>query len=192
MNEFQKRYENYANKDLLKIIEESDYYQPLAVEAAQKELSKREISDLEIESVKQEIFKNKSFVEEKQKRTRNYENKAKSLGIEILETLNPIQNKSLTIDRKINLLVIVFGLTAMYLIFEGLGTFKYLFSTNFTMDNLIIIGHILPGLILLISVFLFWNRRTFGWILLSASFLYFFHKRSSDIWFYNCMVFPRI
>jgi hypothetical protein len=44
MNDFQRRFKNYDNQQLLKIIEDAENYEPAAVEAAKLELSKRDVS----------------------------------------------------------------------------------------------------------------------------------------------------
>ena len=50
MNDFQRRFKNYDNQQLLKIIEDVENYEPAAVEAAKLELSKRDVSQEEIQA----------------------------------------------------------------------------------------------------------------------------------------------
>ena len=52
MNEFQERFRNFDSRKLLKIIEDAENYQSIAVEAAKLELSNRSISDEEVQAVK--------------------------------------------------------------------------------------------------------------------------------------------
>lgn len=172
MNEFQKRYKSFDNRKLLKIIEEAENYQPTAVEAAILELSKREIGDEEKQSVKGEILERKTKIEQRQKQVKIVENKTKEIGTELFETISLIQKERQTIDRKIKLIVIVFGLLAIYQIFKKFGMLQFMFVDNLAEWDFSLVIYFLPMILLPIGVFLFWKRNKIGWILMSAFFVY--------------------
>lgn len=172
MNEFQERYKSFDNRKLLKILEEPESYQPLAIEAAKLELSKREVSEDETQSVKDEINDRKVKVEKRQEQIKKVESKVKSIGTEFFETVSPIQEESQTIDRKINLIVIVFGFLSIYQFFQEFGVIRYLFTDNLAEWALDMIFYIIPLIGLPVAVFLFWKRNKIGWILMSAFFVY--------------------
>src|SRR5688572_18759728 len=52
MNPFAEQYKSLNNIDLLRILEKSEEYQPLAVEAAQLELTFRKLSNEELEAAR--------------------------------------------------------------------------------------------------------------------------------------------
>ena len=170
MNEFQKRYTLFDNQKLLKIIEEAQNYQPIAVEAAKLELSKRAVSNDEIQAVKDEILAKKTKVEERQKRVKNIESKAKGIRTELFKTITPIQHEPQTIDRKVNLIAIVFGCLAIYQIFNEFGMVKFMLTNHLAEWDLSTALYIIPLFLLPIGVFLFWKRNKIGWILMCAFF----------------------
>ncbi len=172
MNEFQERFKNFDNRKLLKILEDADSYQPIAIEAAKLELSKRQVNEDEIQSVRDEIFDKKTKIEKRQEQVKKIENKAKSIGTELFETVNPIQKEPQTIDRKVNLIVIVFGLLAIYQIFKEFELIKFMFTDSLAEWDFRMVLYFAPLILLLISVSLFWKRNKIGWILISAFFVY--------------------
>lgn len=170
MNEFQKRYKSFENHKLLKIIEEAEKYQPIAVEAAQLELSRREISDEEIQRVKDKVEGKKAVTEQRQ----NQVKKVKAKGTELFDIIKPIQENPPTIDRKINLIVIVFGLMALYRIYQQFDMIQLILTSNLAEWEISLVLFFLPMILLPIGVFHFWKRNKVGWILMSIFFVYNF------------------
>ena len=69
MNQFTERYKQATNTELLRIIENSDGYQPLAVETAKKELDSRKLTDSELYSAKEELsFERQDYEQKEQKK----------------------------------------------------------------------------------------------------------------------------
>jgi hypothetical protein len=173
MNDFEKRYESFDNQKLLKIVENAENYQSTAVEAAKLELSKREISEDEIQSFKNEISAKKAELEVRQEQIKSIENKAKKIGTELFETVNLIPNKPQTIDRKINAIVIVFGLLAIFQIFSEFEMIQFMFADDSLGEwDFSMVFYFIPLLILPIGVFYFWKRNKIGWILMTIFLVY--------------------
>jgi hypothetical protein len=172
MNEFQERFKNFDNRKLLKIIEDAENYQSIAVEAAKLELSNRNVSDEEVQSIKGEFKDKQAEIDKRKGQIRNVENKAKEIGTELFETVSPIQKEPQTIDRKINLIVIVFGILAAYQIFKEFDMIQFMFTDSLAEWDFSMVLYFLPMIILPIAVFLFWKRNKIGWILMGAFFVY--------------------
>jgi hypothetical protein len=172
MNEYQERFKNFDIRKLLKIIEDAENYQSIAVEAAKLELSNRNVSDEEVQSIKDEFKDRQTKVDKRKRQIRKAENKAKAISTELLKTVSPIQKEPQTIDRKINLIVIVFGLLATYQIFKEFGMIQFMFTNSFAEWDFSMVLYFLPMIILPIAVFLFWKRNKIGWILMGAFFVY--------------------
>ena len=162
MNEFEERFKKLDNRKLLKVLEDADSYQPIAVEAARLELSKREVSESEIQLVRDQVSQRKAKIAKRHEKVNILEDKAKAIGTEFLETVSPIQKEPQTIDRKINVIAIVFGLLAIYMVFKEL---KYLFT--FGLGRLDLGGglNLILPIVLMIGTLLFWKRNKIGWIL---------------------------
>lgn len=193
MNEYQERYRTVDNEKLFKIIEEAEKYHPAAVEAAQLELSKRKISEEEIQSIKTKYSKNKSKIEERQKQIKIVENKAKTFGTEFIETISPIQKEPQTAKRKINLIVIIFGLLAIFQLFKEFGMFQFMLTSDHAEWSFSMILYFLPVILLPIGVFLFWKRNKIGWILMSVFFVYNIVSAIGTffiVWEWNKNIYP--
>lgn len=100
MNEFQKRFKNFDNRKLLRILEEANKYHPDALKAAKAELEKRNVSEAEVKSVKDQFSDKASKIEKRKQQVEKFETKASSMGNEFLDTVNPIQTTAPTVDRK--------------------------------------------------------------------------------------------
>lgn len=55
MTEFKKRFSEYSNEDLLKILKNSDKYQTAAIETAQEIIKNRNLSDIQLKTAEQNI-----------------------------------------------------------------------------------------------------------------------------------------
>lgn len=172
MNEFQERFKNFDNRKLLKIIEDAENYQSIAVEAAKMELSTRDMSDEEIRAVKDEFLEKQAKIDQRTEKVKEVENKAKAIVTEIFETVNPIQKEPQTIDRKINLIGIVFGILATYQIFNEFGAIQFMFTDSLVEWDFNMVLYFLRIILLISAVFLLWKRNKIGWILMGSFFVY--------------------
>ena len=173
MNKFTETYKSFSNHKLLKIIEEAQSYNPEAIEAAKAELAKREVSQDEIRSAKDEILAKNLKIERRQQKIKTTRNKAKIVSSEILDTINSIETESLSTARKINMIVIFFGLWSILTIFRELYFVKFLFTDmNFGEWDFSAFAVILPLILMPLTTLLFWRRCHIGWILVSVFLIY--------------------
>jgi len=160
-NPFANHYKTITITELLEIIENPDNYQPVAVEAAKKEMQNRSPSETEMADAK-EYF----ILEELQKEKRRaFEMKSKTLAINFVEGINSIHLSLPAIDKQIH---IVSAGYALAFIFNFISDIRYFPSFFMDMGRwplpsiLFFEGH----LILLLAVFFFWQKTAIGWQLL--------------------------
>ncbi|MBI1227469.1 MAG: hypothetical protein GC192_19715 [Bacteroidetes bacterium] len=172
MNDFQQKYKSYDTRKLLKILEEAENYQPEAVEAAKFELANREISKADIQSVKNEVSIERFRIEERQKHLQKAEDKAKAIGANLLENISPIQKEPFSADKKLNIIVVVFGIWAVYQLAQGLGILPFSFRSSYGRWDTDPISYFLPLIVLPVALFLFWKRNNVGWMMFCAYLVY--------------------
>lgn len=163
MNEFTERYKQETNTELLRIIEKSDDYQPLAVEVAKTELDSRNLTVSELNSAKEELRLERQDSEQKEQKKQERINKVRNIAI---DNLNPIQESPIKTDRLINLISILFGGIALYQIIKEFGMLKFMFSGQGEWDFSMVL-YFLPLVMIPTASILFWLRKKFGWILLN-------------------------
>ena len=166
--EFSEYYKTISNAELLNILENYENYQPSAVEAAKTEYATRNLSDTEAEEARNALNQEKEKKDVKKEKLRAIENKAKSIAIEISETIRPSQYSTLSTNKIINIISLVFGAILIFrLIFDVRSIFDY-----FEKFSLHIVWYVEPLLVLSLAVFFFWQRVTVGWILLMFFVIY--------------------
>jgi hypothetical protein len=165
MNQFTERYKIASNTELLKIIENSDDYQPLAVETAKTELDSRQLNEQDLSTAKEElnIIRQKSELKEQKKQ--ELISKVKNVANSTLDNINPIQESPLKTDKLIKLISIVFGAIAVYQIIKEFGMLSFMFSDQGEWDFSLIL-YFLPLILIPTATILFWLRKKIGWILL--------------------------
>lgn len=166
MNEFTERYKQATNTELLRIIEKSDDYQPLAVEAAKTELDSRNLPDSELNSAKEELRLEQQDSEQKEQKKQERINRVKNIANSAIDNLNPIQKSPIKTDKLINLISILFGGIALYQIIKEFGMLKFMFSGQGEWDFSMVL-YFLPLVLIPTASILFWLRRKNGWILLN-------------------------
>ena len=167
-NEFSEYYKTVSNAELLGILENFDNYQPTAVEAAKIEYANRNLSEIEIEEARHVLNEEKKKNDEKKQKLRVIENTAKSIVVDISETIRPTQSSSFSTSKIINIITLIFGAILVFrLIFDVRSILDYF--EKFSLD---IIWYVEPLLVLSLAVFFFWQRVTIGWILLMFFVIY--------------------
>lgn len=184
MTEFTERYKSLSNIELLKILEEQENYQKIAVETAKDELQNRKLSDQELEQAKSEILKQQLEKKKKTEKNTEREGKLKNYGKTFIETISPIQNGIQTPERIIRLITIVFGGISIYRLFKEFGMLRYIFTDSNSGWDLSLVEYFFPLIILPIATYLFWKRKKTGWILL-AIFLTYSAMSSLVMFFMN-------
>jgi len=165
-NDFEKYYKTINNTELLNILENINDYQPSAVEAARKELLARQLSDSEIKEAKEPLVIKQIQKEKQKEKVKAFENKIKTTGYSLIETLNPIQSGIPSTERTIRFIVTAFGVLFLYSFIKDfrmhIAYIKDL--SRFPYESIL---YLLPLVFLPVSVFIFWRRMSIGWTLLT-------------------------
>lgn len=130
MNDFTEKFKTYSNTDLLKIIQNPDDYQPLAVETAKTIFTSRQLSEEDIENAKAELESQRQDKEIQTQKKKDLENKVKNIADSLLETLNPIYTDTPTTDKIIKIICIVFGGLFLFQVYTEFGMLSFMFTDS--------------------------------------------------------------
>jgi len=172
MNQFTERYKTITNADLLRVIENQSDYQPEAVEAAKTEINQRNLSDEELTEAKRELEAERQEYQKQNEKKTEAQQKVKTLGTVVFDTINPIQKSAPTAERLIRLITIVFGLIAVYKWSSQFGLVKFMLTDDLAGWDLSMVEYFLPLIILPVALIIFWARKKSGWILMAAYLTY--------------------
>ncbi|WP_124981233.1 hypothetical protein [Nonlabens xiamenensis] len=172
MTEFTELYQKLSNIELLKIIAESEKYNPIAVETAKTEIESRQLSEQELNQAKSEITEKENAKKIDIEKRKQCEERIKKSASTLLDTINPIQNGIQTPEKVIRLTTLIFGCLAIYRLYQQLGMFEIIFHEGISDWDLSIVEYFFPTIILPITVILYWKRNKIGWILLSIFLTY--------------------
>jgi hypothetical protein len=172
MTEFTELYKKLSNTELLKLISESEKYNPIAVETANNEIESRKLSEQDLKQAQSEIYAQKEKKNlEIEKRKRQEEKLKKSASI-LFDTFNPIQNGIQTPEKTIRFITLVLAVLSIYGIIKEFGMLKYMFTDGIRKWDIGMIEYLYPLILLPLGTFLFWKRKKSGWILLSIFLTY--------------------
>lgn len=185
MNEFEKRFKSFDNKKLFAIVKEAGKYQPIAVDAAKSEIALRNLSKKEILRINIELAENDFHILERQNKIDVIINKANSIGGEILNTIDPVQKESMSLERRINVISIFFAIIALQGLYSEFAKVGYLFSgRNDGIFLGVIYYFIFPIIIPFALAGLFWLRNKLGWALVLIFSALEILGALGGIWFY--------
>jgi len=166
-SDFIEYYKTLTSADLLEILANRKDYQDSAIEAAQQEIDERNLSGNELEEAKQ-ILHDKNAQKEKQiQKVKAVENKIKNAGNTFIDTINPIQPQTPATDKIIKVIALVYG---------GIFLFTIINESRFIAANfkqlprypILSLSYLAPLFLIPIAVFLFFKRKTAGWIVLTV------------------------
>lgn len=165
-NDFSKYYKKISNTELLEILENPKNYQPLAIKVAKQEFSNRQLSDDEINLARLPLIEKQLLKERKRQKRESIENNVKDKTAILIETLNPIQKETPSIDKTILLIELSFG---FIFIFNIITSHRILLRSikDFSRFPFISLETLFPVIILPIALLTFWNKKKIGWILLT-------------------------
>ncbi|HEV8271307.1 MAG TPA: hypothetical protein VGQ04_08375 [Chitinophagaceae bacterium] len=169
--DFSESYKLISNTELLNILDHPGDYQPLAVEAAKNELLKRQLSETEIKEAREPIIAKQIQKEKQREKTKEIENKLKTAGYTLIDTLNPIQTGIPSTEKIIRLIVIVFGGLFLYQLIKDFKVHMLFIKDipRFPFESTL---YLAPLILLPIAIFTFGKKIRIGWFLL-AIFLVF-------------------
>jgi|TARA_B110000971_G_scaffold92928_1_gene95597 hypothetical protein len=172
MTEFTELYQKLSNSELLKIIAESEKYNPIAVETAKTEIESRQLTEQELNQAKSNIAEKENAKKIEIEKRKQREERIKKSTSTLFDTINPIQNGIQTPEKIIRLTILIFGCLAIYRLYQQLGMFQIIFHEGISDWDLSMVEYFFPIIILPIAVILFWKRNKLGWLLLSIFFSY--------------------
>lgn len=172
MNQFSVRYKTFSNSDLLRVIENQSDYQPEAIEAAKTEINQRNLSDQEITEANRELETERQERQIQNEKRAEVEQKVKTIGASIFDTINPIQKSAPTAEKLIRLITIVFGLNVVVKWYNEFELIKFILIDDKGGWDLGMLEYFLPLLLLPVALILFWLRKKSGWILMAAYLTY--------------------
>ncbi|MDQ8004017.1 MAG: hypothetical protein REI64_04390 [Pedobacter sp.] len=170
-NNFTELYKTWTIDKLLDIIDNPNDYQSLAVESAKLELERRQLTKEELETA-QAVQKEKQREKaDKSQNTKDIEDKFKSIGLSVVDKLNPIQKETPTTDKQIKFISFFVGGLFLFQLFKEFNTLTYFFVYDGNWD-MSMLSYLLFFFILPTGGISFWLRKTFGWMLLTFYFSY--------------------
>ena len=152
MKEFTERFKSKTDAELLNIIENSENYRPLAVEAAKAEIESRNLSDDEI-----------SDIEGKEQR---------SILSKATGATKQTSMSEGSANRIIKSIAILFTLIWLYYTHSQSLIIQYVFSRDEVNWDLHLIQILIPILYPPVMVFLFWKKQKAGWVLQAICLTY--------------------
>jgi hypothetical protein len=166
MNTYSEYYKTITNSDLLEIIQNPSYYQPLALEAARMELANRELSETEVTQAREEVFQREQKKRIQKQNIESLQNKVKIAGITILDTLDPIQRSPITSDKIIRVVSFTYG--AIFLL-QVITDFNLVISyiSEIPSSPIVSLSYLIPLFLIPIAAYNFYKRKGIGWTLLT-------------------------
>lgn len=172
MTDFTEKFSTYSNRDLLKIIDSPDDYQPLAVETAQTIFASRQLSDHDIENAKAELAELKREKEEKDQKKKDFENKIKDIGDSVLSLFNPIQTERPNSDKIIKIISIIFGGLFLFHLYQEFWMIRFMLTDSGANWDFSTVLFFFPLILVPTATILFFKRKKIGWTLLTIFLTY--------------------
>jgi hypothetical protein len=144
----------------------------LAVEAARHELYSRQLCVEQIYAAKTTQTERQKQKEDKQRRTKGVDDKIKSNGLSLADTLNPIQREGDNTDKIIKLVSLFLGGLFLYRLYAEFELLKFMLTDSSAKWDFTMVLYFLPLVILPTAGLLMWLRKTFGWKLTTFFFSY--------------------
>lgn len=171
-NNFTTLYKTWTTDKLLDIVDNSNDYQPLAVEATRLEIDSRQLTEEQVAEAKAGQDLRRQDKANKQQKVKDIEDKFKSVGSSLADTFNPIQNNTPTTDKFIKLISLFIGGLFLYQLYKEFGMLKFMFTDDGGKWDFSMVLYFLPFIILPTTGFLLWLRKKIGWTLATIYFSY--------------------
>jgi hypothetical protein len=171
-NDFRTLYKTWTSDKLLDIIDNQNEYQASAVQAARQELDSRQLSEEQLDAAKTTQTERQKQKEDKQRTVKVVNDKIKSIGLSLVDTLNPIQKEGHSADKIIKLVSLFLGGLFLYRLYAEFGLIKFMFTDSSAKWDFSMVFYFLPLIILPTAGLLMWLRKTFGWTLTTFFFSY--------------------
>lgn len=174
MTEFTERYKQLSDDELLAIIANASSYQPIAVETAKQELLTRGVPE---EGLNELIAQNLEVAAQEQKLLKEQQEVEKTEMKALFEPVNPFLKGVSLHERQVRFMSWVFTVLGLYAISVLVNVYR-LNSSLSNEYNMFVISRepeknyvsllcFASGILIMISLVLFWKRKRFGWILVT-------------------------
>jgi hypothetical protein len=199
--DFDEYYKELTNTDLFAILDNAEAYQPLAVEAATKELNLRQLSQIQIEEARLPQLAAKLQKGEKIEKARVLREKMQTVGESIFSSVKQSDTKEDIINKIILWLVIVY---CVYFLTSLPAFFRMCRDVFASTDDVLLplnsipfqfVLFLIPQLVLPIALLMFWKRKHTGWTLMviyvtfigttDLTYLYRIFSRKQDHFYHN-------
>ncbi len=170
--EFTEKFKTYTNTELLRIIDNPNGYQPAAVETAKTIFSDRQLTNEEIKIAKDELeIENQEKINKEQKK-RAIEDKFISIGKSVIDTVNPIQKETPSIEKTIKIISLLLGGLFLFQLYQEFEILSYIFTDSSANLDFSLVLYLLPLVVILTAAILFYKKKKIGWILLTVFLTY--------------------
>jgi hypothetical protein len=174
--EFQEKYKNYSNIELLKILKKKEDYQLSAIEVAEEILKQRTVTSEEITEVENyflDIENKKNDLILKQNKYSDY----------LTDLLQPFINPSEKTETRnwLNILLLIIFIQYLFTLYETIPFFYHADYTNLDF-SFIIFG--LSIVYVPVIFYLLFKRKKWGWILLFADCIITIAFKIQEIFFF--------
>jgi len=195
MDKFLEKFTALSNSELLRITTNSKDYKPEAFQFAMKILESRQLTDEDLNKAKVELD---TFIKEENiqnLRRENIENKVNKIVTLIFGRFNPFQSGISTTERiirTITILMVLLFLIQFYLDFPSLCLFFTDSAGHFHLfwDNSLLYV-LLPHILFLMAIVLFFLKKGIGWILLTIVITYSVITYLTFVFTFT-LIYPRI
>ena len=164
MNPFKEQYKSYTPVQLLNILDKKEDYQSIAVEAAQTELDSRQLTEEQTETAKLKLEALN------QKKESIFEKKAKKIGTQVFNDINPLKLKSP--ERNMKIISAGLGIIFLYKLYTDFGALLYMFTDSYASWSIDIVLYLLPIFFLPVTAYYLYKETKAGWTLLSVFLTY--------------------
>ena len=165
LKDFETRYKNYSNSDLLDILDNPKNYQLIALEAARNELSSRNLSNSDINSARHTLKVKKEKSDAIAESNDRIKKKLINNTNQVVDVFNPIQQSIPTSSKLIYFVSFIYTLLLLYEIWNNWENYKYIISGEYN-EQFAYTVNLFPVLLLATGVISFWFKKKPGWILL--------------------------
>ncbi len=172
MNPFTESFKGSSNLELFRVLENQSKYQREAVEAAELEIKDRELTEDEISEIRLVLSNEISQKIKRKNKKAEIRDRFEFLAGFAIDSLNPVQNSSPTIQKSLRLLVVVFGLICIVRWYNDFGIVQFLFKNGVDDIDLSIIEILIPLVFLPLGLALFGLKFRLGWIIMSFYLTY--------------------
>ncbi len=168
MNEFEKRFKNYDNHKLAKIINNAKNHHQDAVKAAEAEISSRGLSSSQIKAVLVDLRRVDSKKEELKNKSKKAIEGTNTFAAKAIDVISPVKKSHDSLSNSFKSIAAFFSLVLLIKVYSEFGLLVFMITSPEAEWGLDMVVYYIPLLVLLTGVILFWMRAKYGWVLISS------------------------